>query len=86
MALPVFRVCADCETLFFLENFTTYTRAKTLDYPSDDLSIIKKTAKKLAEEFDGKRIRLIGVRVSNMESSDYQRKITDFMRQAQGFE
>lgn len=52
-----------------LEGFVTFTRARTLNQPIDDMFTIRDTAQKLYENFDrrGKRVRLIGIGVSNLE-------------------
>jgi DNA polymerase-4 len=52
-----------------LEGFVTFTRARTLNQPIDDMFTIRDIALKLYENFDrqGKRVRLIGIGVSNLE-------------------
>jgi DNA polymerase-4 len=52
-----------------LEGFVTFTRARTLNQPIDDMFTIRDTALKLYENFDRqrKRVRLIGIGVSNLE-------------------
>jgi DNA polymerase-4 len=48
-------------------DFTTYTRAKTLDDFTDSLELIRKTAfEDLGRIELKKKVRLIGVRVSNL--------------------
>ncbi len=48
--------------------FITHTRAHTLEHSTDDINIIKDTSKSLLKEFlSGKKIRLIGIRLSNLE-------------------
>lgn len=63
------------------EDFSTYTRARSLRVYSTDLETIKITAKDLMREFMGKRrFRLLGVGVSNFEKVDERQKlITDFL-------
>jgi len=63
------------------EDFSTYTRARSLRVYSTDLEIIKITAKDLMREFMGKRrFRLLGVGVSNFEKVDEkQMLITDYL-------
>lgn len=59
------------------ENFETHTRSKTLPFITNRLQDIKKTAKNLAQaylQFD-RKIRLIGVRVSNLKSAEKQRTL-----------
>lgn len=64
-----------------LEDFTTYTRAKTLGAYSSDLSAIKRTANMLLQEFRGRgRLRLVGVGVTKLEKMDEkQTRLTDFL-------
>lgn len=63
------------------EDFSTYTRARSLRVYSTDLETIKIIAKDLMREFMGKRrFRLLGVGVSNFEKVDERQKlITDFL-------
>ncbi len=63
------------------EDFSTYTRARSLRVYSTDIDIIRITAKDLMREFMGKRkFRLLGVGVSNFEKVDERQKlITDFL-------
>ncbi len=63
------------------EDFSTYTRARSLRVYSTDLEIIKITAKDMMREFMGKmKFRLLGVGVSNFEKVDERQKlITDFL-------
>ncbi len=70
------------------EDFTVHTRAKTLKSFHSDLNTLSKTAKELMMEFSegkreekgyGKKIRLVGVRVSNLGVVDEkQRRIINF--------
>jgi DNA polymerase IV (DinB-like DNA polymerase) len=58
------------------EDFETHTGSKTLKFPTDKLIEIKKTAKILMERFLGKKkIRLVGVGVSNLVSEEEQKKL-----------
>jgi DNA polymerase-4 len=52
-----------------LEGFMTYTRSKTLPHAVDDMLTVRKEATELFQSFyDGqKRVRLLGVGVSNLE-------------------
>ena len=52
------------------QHFDTYTRSKSLLFPTNDLDILKNNAKRLMAPFlrGNKKIRLIGVRVSNLIS------------------
>lgn len=63
------------------EDFSTYTRARSLRVHSTDIDVIKITAKDLMREFMGKRkFRLLGVGLSNFEKVDERQKlITDFL-------
>ena len=53
------------------QHFDTYTRSKSLPFPTNDLDILRNTAKRLMEPFlRGKeKVRLIGLRVSNLNAS-----------------
>lgn len=52
------------------EDFITYTRARTLDIHTRDLDIIKRESRELSREFfDGRKIRLLGIKLSNLSSS-----------------
>ena len=53
------------------EHFDTHTRSKSLSFPTNDVDILKNTAKRLIAPFlrGNKKIRLIGVRVSNLIST-----------------
>jgi DNA polymerase IV (archaeal DinB-like DNA polymerase) len=50
------------------EDFDTHTRSKSLLFPTNDLDILRNTAKRLMATFlrGNKKVRLIGVRVSNL--------------------
>jgi DNA polymerase IV (DinB-like DNA polymerase) len=50
------------------EHFETYTRAKSLSFPTNDLDILRNNAKRLIDAFlrGNKKIRLIGLRVSTL--------------------
>ncbi|WP_256369422.1 DNA polymerase IV [Methanococcoides sp. AM1] len=63
-----------------LEDFTTYTRAKTLSAYSSDLSAIQRTSKMLLQEFRGRgKLRLVGVGVTKLDKMDEkQTRLTDF--------
>lgn len=62
-----------------LHNFNTYTRALTLNNYSSNKKIIENTSKLLFKEFCGQKIRLIGVRLSNLEEFKNQKTINDFV-------
>ncbi len=61
------------------ENFETHTRAKTLEFYTDDKEIIKTTAKELMQPFlnAGRKVRLIGVRVSGLKIGEKQTTLKD---------
>ena len=63
------------------EHFQTFTRARTLEHPTSDLTAIRELAKGLLKGFLGERkIRLIGVRLSKLEKvSLKQRTIAEFL-------
>ncbi len=50
------------------QHFDTHTRSKSLPFPTDDLDILKNNARRLIIPFlrGRKKVRLIGVRVSNL--------------------
>ena len=57
------------------EDFDTHTRSKSLLFPTNDLDILRNNAKRLIALFlhRDKKIRLIGVRVSNLVSTTNRR-------------
>jgi len=53
------------------EGFDTHTRARSIGFPGSDLQLVKNISKELVGEFIGERkIRLIGVRLSNLMKTD----------------
>ena len=57
------------------DNFETYTRAKSLPNYGSDFAVIVKICNVLLEEFLGKRkIRQLGVRVSNLAERKAKQK------------
>ncbi len=64
------------------KHFITRTRAHTLAHYTDEQGVIKETAKALLKEFiNGKLVRLIGVRLSNLEKRrTRQRLMEEFVR------
>lgn len=62
-----------------LHNFKTFTRSKTLHCLRCDKESIARAAKELSREFNGDRIRLIGVRISNLEELKGQKTIEEFV-------
>jgi DNA polymerase IV (archaeal DinB-like DNA polymerase) len=63
------------------EDFETHTKEKTLDKPTTDLDLIKKTIKELVTEFfnDKRKIRLVGIRMTNLETADKkQKKVSEY--------
>jgi DNA polymerase IV (archaeal DinB-like DNA polymerase) len=61
------------------KNFETHTHGKTLNFFSDQLNDIKKVALKLVKDylFLDRKVRLIGVRLSNLFSTEKQTRLTD---------
>jgi DNA polymerase IV (archaeal DinB-like DNA polymerase) len=64
-----------------LEDFTTYTRAKTIPVWTSDINVIKRIATELLSEFLGrKKLRLVGVGVAKLRDRDEkQTLIVDFI-------
>jgi DNA polymerase IV (archaeal DinB-like DNA polymerase) len=62
------------------DDFSTYTRSKTIPVWTSYIFVIKRTAMQLLSEFIGKqKIRLVGVGVSRLRERDArQTLITDF--------
>ncbi len=58
-------------------NFETHTHGKTLPFATDSLADLQKTARKLTREFLrlDRKVRLVGVRVSNLASAEKQRRL-----------
>ncbi len=72
------------KTLFIkirYRGFKTYTRAHTLEHFTDELNRIKDTSKILLKEFlGGNKIRLIGIRLSNLEKvTSRQKSMEEFL-------
>ncbi|MBS7633208.1 DNA polymerase IV [Candidatus Bathyarchaeota archaeon] len=59
------------------ENFETHTHSKTLPFITDRLQDLKKTARELAQAYlrPERKIRLVGVRVSNLISAEKQKRL-----------
>lgn len=59
------------------ENFETHTHGKTLPFLTDRLSDIQKTARELIRAYlrPDRRVRLVGVRLSNLVSTKKQEKL-----------
>jgi DNA polymerase IV (DinB-like DNA polymerase) len=62
------------------DDFSTYTRSKTISVWTADIFVIKRTAMQLLSEFIGsQKIRLVGVGVSRLRERDSrQMLIIDF--------
>ncbi len=60
-------------------NFETHTRANSLTVHVNDKKSIKNNAESMAEEFlkTGRKIRLVGVRVSNLKFGTAQKRLSD---------
>jgi len=56
------------------ENFDTYTRAKSLPFLTNDVYILRNSAKRLINALlrSNKKVRLIGLRVSTLKGNSYQ--------------
>ena len=62
-----------------LNNFSTFTRAKSVPIWTSDINVIKNTAKELLSEFNDKKLRLVGVGVTKLRARDEkQTLIVDF--------
>ncbi|MBU2617516.1 MAG: DNA polymerase IV [Euryarchaeota archaeon] len=61
------------------EDFETHTRSRSFDLPVSDLELIEETGKELMQEFiEGrKKVRLVGIRVSNLERLDEKQKLME---------
>jgi nucleotidyltransferase/DNA polymerase involved in DNA repair len=59
------------------ENFETHTHSKTLPFRTNRLQDLKKAAKELAQSYlnPGRKVRLVGVRVSSFISGDKQKTL-----------
>lgn len=55
------------------QHFDTHTRAKSFSFMTNDLDILRNNAKRLVDAFlkGNKKIRLVGLRVSNLEMCKY---------------
>jgi DNA polymerase IV (archaeal DinB-like DNA polymerase) len=62
------------------DDFSTYTRSKTIPVWTSDIFVIKRTAMQLLSEFIGRqKIRLVGIGVSRLRERDIrQTLVTDF--------
>ncbi|MCW4015223.1 MAG: DNA polymerase IV [Candidatus Bathyarchaeota archaeon] len=60
------------------ENFETHTHTKTMSFFTDRLKDIQKTGKELAQNYlhPNRRIRLIGIKLSNLFSTEKQTRLT----------
>lgn len=59
------------------ENFETHTHGKTLPFVTDRLQDLQKTVKELVQDYlrPYRKIRLVGVRVSNFVSAEKQKRL-----------
>jgi len=64
------------------ENFETHTHAKTFEFYTNDKKIIKDTARELTQPFlnIGRKIRLIGVRMSGLKFGEKQKTLLDIRK------
>jgi len=60
------------------EHFETHTHGKTLNFYTNNLQTLQKTAKELIQTYirKNKKVRLIGVRASNLTSCEKQKTLT----------
>jgi nucleotidyltransferase/DNA polymerase involved in DNA repair len=60
------------------ENFETHTHGKTLAFITNRLQDLKKTARELVQTYlrPDRKVRLVGVRVSNFVSGEKQKTLT----------
>jgi DNA polymerase-4 len=60
-----------------LADFSTHTRARTRDQPTNDFAVVREVARDLLREFDPQRpVRLIGVRVAGLDEGERPRRAT----------
>ncbi|WP_224336824.1 DNA polymerase Y family protein [Haloprofundus halobius] len=64
--------------------FEVNTRAMSLPGPVDDPGLVESVALKLLTEFDGDRVRKVGVRVSNLDFAESDQASLDGWEQAAG--
>jgi DNA polymerase-4 len=58
-----------------LDDFSTHTRARTRDEPTNDLPVVLELARELLREFDPPRpVRLLGVRVAGLYEDPASRR------------
>ncbi|HEX8064892.1 MAG TPA: DNA polymerase IV [Thermoleophilaceae bacterium] len=58
-----------------LDDFSTHTRARTREEPTNDLAVVRSVARELLREFDPPRpVRLLGVRVAGLDEADGPRR------------
>ncbi|HIH86965.1 MAG TPA: DNA polymerase IV [Methanosarcinales archaeon] len=64
-------------------DFTTFTRARTLDHDTRDPDTIRQVSGELASEFfNGRKIRLLGIRLSNLGKNKLrQTTLEDFIKE-----
>jgi DNA polymerase IV (archaeal DinB-like DNA polymerase) len=61
------------------DDFSTYTRSKTVSVWTSDIYVIKRTAMQLLTEFMGsQKIRLVGVRVSRLRERDSRQTLINY--------
>ena len=58
-----------------LDDFSTHTRARTREEPTNDYAVVRAVARELLREFDPPRpVRLIGVRVAGLDEGERPRR------------
>jgi DNA polymerase IV (DinB-like DNA polymerase) len=63
-------LCKTVTILVRLNNFSTFTRAKSVPVWTSDINVIKNIAMELIEEFNDKKLRLVGVGVTKLRARD----------------
>jgi DNA polymerase-4 len=59
-----------------LDDFSTHTRARTREAATNDLAVVRETARELLREFDPPRpVRLLGVRVAGLDEEPGSRRV-----------
>jgi DNA polymerase-4 len=59
-----------------LDDFSTHTRARTREEPTNDYGVVSAVARELLREFDPRRpVRLLGVRVAGLDEGERPRRL-----------
>ena len=63
-----------------LKGFETYTKSKTLPYYTSSEDVITSVSRQLLEEFRGRYVRLIGIRLTNLKKGKtHQRDLSQWL-------